>query len=81
MVPHGGAPGAAAREAQVNPRPSGGAVSIMVLFGVGTLAMLGLFVVLFAVALAAGAGASPEEETADDDTIEESFSAHGVHFC
>lgn len=53
----------------------------MVLFGVGTLAMLGLFVVLFAVALAAGAGASPEDEAADDDTIEESFSAHGVHFC
>ncbi|MDA8369495.1 MAG: hypothetical protein M0026_06455 [Nocardiopsaceae bacterium] len=56
-------------------------MSIMVMFGIGTVAMFGLLVALFLVAVVSGPDAAPEDESADDDTIDEVFHTHGVHFC
>ncbi|GAB3448425.1 hypothetical protein GCM10027570_21870 [Streptomonospora sediminis] len=53
-------------------------MSVMVLFGIATLAVLGLLIALFIVAFVVR-GPSLEDETPDDDTIEESFHTHGVH--
>ncbi|MBB4932097.1 hypothetical protein F4561_002917 [Lipingzhangella halophila] len=56
-------------------------MSLLVIFGIGSLAVLGLLVALFIAAVLLGAGASTEEDAADEDTIDASFHTHGVHFC
>ncbi|MBB6171412.1 hypothetical protein HNR23_001472 [Nocardiopsis mwathae] len=54
-------------------------MSIMVMFGIGSLAMFALLVGLFMTALLAGAGDAGDAEQADDEEVDRSSHAHGVH--
>ncbi|WP_046471129.1 hypothetical protein [Allosalinactinospora lopnorensis] len=59
-------------------------MSLLVMFGIGSLIVLGALVALFIAAVVSGAGAPPEEDMddkVDDDAIDASFHTHGVHFC
>ncbi|MDA0566717.1 hypothetical protein LG943_20730 [Streptomonospora sp. S1-112] len=55
-------------------------MSIMVLFGIATLVILGVLITLFVLAFVVRGPALEDDSTADDDTIDRSFHAHGVHF-
>ncbi|WP_148046330.1 hypothetical protein [Halostreptopolyspora alba] len=74
-------PGVSAGLVAVSPTPLGGYVSLLVLFGIGSLVVLGLLVALFIGAVLMGAGAPAEDDTVDDESIDASFDTHGVHFC
>lgn len=56
-------------------------MSLLMLFGIGSLVVLGLLVALFIGAVLLGAGASTEDDAVDDESIDASFETHGVHFC
>ncbi len=56
-------------------------MSLLVIFGIGSVAVLGLLVALFISAVLLGAGSSTEDDAVDDETIDASFDTHGVHFC
>ena len=54
-------------------------MSIMVLFGIATLAILGLLITLFVVAFVVRGPSLGDGAPADDDTSDESLHSHGVH--
>ncbi|WP_156003337.1 hypothetical protein [Streptomonospora sp. PA3] len=54
-------------------------MSVMALFGIATLAVLGLLIALFVVVFVVRGPALEDDAPADDDTIDESFHTHGVH--
>ncbi|CAM3669907.1 hypothetical protein GCM10009799_37580 [Nocardiopsis rhodophaea] len=54
-------------------------MSIMLMFGIGSLAMFALLVGLFMTALLAASGDVSDDDQADDEEINRSFDAHGVH--
>ncbi|MDT0303864.1 hypothetical protein [Streptomonospora wellingtoniae] len=54
-------------------------MSVMVLFGIATLAVLGLLVAVFVAVFVVRGPSLEDDAPADDDTIDKTFSTHGVH--
>lgn len=52
---------------------------MMALFGIATLAVLGLLIALFVVVFVLRGPSLEDDASADDTAIDESFHTHGVH--
>ncbi|MFD0776750.1 hypothetical protein ACFQZ2_22690 [Streptomonospora algeriensis] len=54
-------------------------MSVMALFGIATLVVLGLLIALFIVVFVVRSPFLEDDTPADDAAIDESFHTHGVH--
>ncbi|GAA4896404.1 hypothetical protein [Streptomonospora salina] len=54
-------------------------MSVMALFGIATLAVLGLLVAVFVAVFVVRGPSVEDDASADDATIDASFHTHGVH--
>ncbi|QBI54632.1 hypothetical protein [Streptomonospora litoralis] len=54
-------------------------MSVMVLFGIATLVILGLLIALFIAAFVVRGPSLEDDTPADDDNVDESLHTHGVH--
>ncbi|MDA2811810.1 hypothetical protein O4J56_14300 [Nocardiopsis sp. RSe5-2] len=54
-------------------------MSLSALFGLGSLAVLAVLTILFLAALLAAAGTG--DATADEESVDDALSTHGVHGC